>query len=84
MRKRLNIKMFLDSLRDRWKRIAHAIGVFQTRLVLTIFYYTLLLPFALLVRLFLDPLALRPGGRKTNWQPRKTPSYALDDLRKQS
>jgi hypothetical protein len=44
---------------ERWKRIAHAIGNFQARVLLTILYLLLVLPFGLAVRLFADPLRIR-------------------------
>ena len=48
-----------------WKRIAHSIGNFQARLLLTIFYFTVMLPFGLAVRLFSDPLRIKT--RPTEW-----------------
>ncbi len=67
-----------------WKKIAHSIGVFQTRLVLTLLYNTLLLPFGLLVRIFMDPLGFKTRGRASGWVPRETRDRSLEDLRKQS
>jgi hypothetical protein len=45
-------------LSERWKSVAHTIGVFQSRVLLTEFYYLILAPFGLGVRLFSDPLRL--------------------------
>ena len=39
-----------------WKKIAHAIGNFQARILLTVIYAVLLLPFGLAVRAFSDSL----------------------------
>jgi hypothetical protein len=69
---------------ERWKKIAHAIGVFQTKLILNLLYYTLLLPFGVMLRLFGDPLSVRPSRRETGWLERTTRDKSLDDLRKQS
>lgn len=54
----------LRKLWESWKRVAHVIGNFQARLLLTILYLVLVLPFGLAVRLFADPLRIRrlPGG----------------------
>ena len=41
-----------------WKHLAHKIGNFQARLLLTVFYFVIVAPFALKVRLFSDPLQL--------------------------
>jgi hypothetical protein len=44
---------------ERWKAIAHIIGTFQSRVLLTVFYFLILAPFGLGVRLFGDRLRLR-------------------------
>jgi hypothetical protein len=54
---------------DAWKRLARRIGDIQARILLTVFYYLVLGPFALVLRWRSDPLALgrdRSGG----WRPR--------------
>jgi len=50
---------------EAWKRIAHRIGNFQARLLLTILYAILVLPFGLVVRLLADPLRIK--RRPTAW-----------------
>ena len=52
----------LKMLWERWKVIAHKIGDFQARLLLSLFYFAVLGPFALGRRLGSDPLRLRPGA----------------------
>jgi hypothetical protein len=42
-----------------WKRIAHKIGNFQARVLLTVFYGVLVLPFGLAARCFSDPLRIK-------------------------
>ena len=42
-----------------WTKIAHKIGNFQARVLLTIMYAILVLPFGLAVRLFGDPLRMK-------------------------
>ena len=53
----------LKKLWAAWKRIAHRIGDFQARVLLTLIYAVLILPFGLAIRLFSDPLKIkkRPG-----------------------
>lgn len=41
------IKPALKALWTRWKAIAHVIGDFQARLLLTLFYFLVLGPFAI-------------------------------------
>lgn len=64
-----------------WKRFGQIIGDFLGRFVLTIFYFTLFVPFALIVRFFMDPLALKKTGPST-WLERKTQDLTLDDSRR--
>jgi hypothetical protein len=42
-----------------WKELAKKIGNFQARVLLTIFYGILVLPFGLAIRLFSDPLRIK-------------------------
>jgi len=42
-----------------WKNIAHKIGNFQARVLLTLFYAVLVFPFGIVLRLFLDPLCIK-------------------------
>jgi hypothetical protein len=74
----------MDGLRKvwhAWKRFGQFIGDLIGRLVLTVFYFTLFMPFGLGVRLFSDPLALRPNSR-AKWLERKTNDLTLEDSRR--
>lgn len=51
-----------------WTRLAHKIGNFQARLLLTLMYVTLVLPFGITVRLFSDPLRIKK--RPERWLDR--------------
>ena len=42
-----------------WKRVGHAIGNFQARVLLTVIYAILVLPLGVAVRLLADPLRIR-------------------------
>jgi hypothetical protein len=66
---------------EAWKRIGQFIGDQVGRLVLTVFYFTLFMPFALGLRLFGDPLGIRPQGRP-KWLERTTRDLTLDDARR--
>ena len=52
------------------------------RFILTIFYFTILLPFGVGVRLLSDPLSIRPSHR-TEWLARSTTDLTIDDARRQ-
>ena len=53
-----------------WKRVARKIGDFNARVILTIFYCLLLMPFALMLKLFTDPLRIKPKTEK-RWLARE-------------
>jgi hypothetical protein len=55
----------LKALWSAWKRIAHKIGNFQARVLLTILYVIVVLPFGLIARLFSDSLQIKK--RPTKW-----------------
>jgi hypothetical protein len=48
-----------------WKNMARKIGNFQARVLLTIFYAVLMLPFGIAARAFSDPLRIK--RRPTEW-----------------
>lgn len=52
--------MKLAEVWEKWKVLARRIGDFQARVLLSIFYFVVLAPFALGFKLFSDPLRLRP------------------------
>ena len=64
-----------------WKRFGQVMGDFIGRLVLTVFYFTLFMPFGLGVRFFGDPLALHPAG-PSKWLERTTKDLTIDDTRR--
>lgn len=73
---------FLRSAWDRWKKIARAIGVVQTRILMVVFYFVLVLPLGLFLRLRGDPLHLKaPEG--SNWTPHRDQEATLDAARRQ-
>jgi hypothetical protein len=80
VRKKTGIK----DLWAAWKRIARKIGDFQARVLLTIFYFVLLAPFALIMRRTSDPLAMKAGAQR-GWHVRQNaaPDYSLEAVRKQ-
>ena len=60
--------MTVKELSCRWTRIATTIGDFQSRLILTIFYFFVMGPVALCMRIFSDPLQLKLPSRVA-WSP---------------
>ena len=54
----------LKTLWRGWLFVAKKIGEVQSRIILTLVYFVVIGPFALMVRLFSDPLCLR---RDPSW-----------------
>ena len=69
--------------RHNCSRWAHDIGEFQSRVLLTIFYFTLFVPFALLLRLFSDPLHLRRRPEPSAWTKAAPPDGGIEAARRQ-
>jgi hypothetical protein len=61
-----------------WQKVARFIGNLLSRIVTTI-AFVVLLPFAIGMRLFADPLALRPGPSR--WTPLPPPPHSIEEVR---
>ena len=60
------MRLWFSRLWEGWKRLGKRLGDFQARVFLTVFYFVILAPFALVVRGLADPLGLkRPAGWQT-------------------
>ena len=65
-----------------WMPIAEKIGNFMNRVILSIFYFVVVLPFGLGVSIFLDPLGLR-SKRRTAWTKCAPESNTIEESRRQ-
>ncbi|HSN74279.1 MAG TPA: hypothetical protein VL334_04180 [Anaerolineae bacterium] len=77
----------LRKLWSHWLVLARKIGQFQSRIILTLFYFIFVTPFGLGVRLFADPLHVRRrslDGVQSGWIARKTRDVDLAAGQKQS
>lgn len=66
-----------------WKRIGRAIGDFIGRLVLTLLYFTVVIPFGLGVRFFADPLEIKLPERPSMWRSRTSAPASMDEASRQ-
>ena len=71
----------LKRIWQAWKRLAHKIGNFQARVLLTILYAVLILPFGLAVRWFSDPLRIK--RRPQAWLDHGAPPSTMEWARRQ-
>jgi hypothetical protein len=76
----------MDALRrlwKAWKRVGQFIGDAIARVVLTLFYFTLFMPFGLAMRLLGDPLTIKPQHR-ARWRERMARDLTVKDARRLS
>jgi hypothetical protein len=66
---------------NAWKRVARKIGDFQARVLLTILYAVVVLPFGLMSRLFSDSLQIKK--RPTQWIDRPADAHDMSWAQKQ-
>ena len=73
----------LKKIWEGWKKFGMLLGDIIARVILTLLYFTLVLPFGLWIRFFGDPLHIqsRPEGL---WVERETHDKTLADTRRQS
>ena len=67
----------------RWKVLAHIVGNVHPRVILTLFYFVILPPFALIVNLVRDPLSLRAPRGASFWLARPASEGADEAGRRQ-
>ena len=68
---------------DWWKVFATKLGNYQGRLMFAFFYFVIVTPFGIGVRLFSDPLKVKRAGRATNWLERSSVKHGLEAGREQ-
>jgi hypothetical protein len=67
--------LWLNPLRLVWDKIGHVLGIINTYILLTLFYFVILTPLSLIMRLFgKDILKLKRNKNNTYWEstPPKT------------
>jgi hypothetical protein len=67
-----------------WKRIARIIGDFNARVILTLFYFIFLAPFALAMRFLADPLAINNKSTPSWGIKPEAKETLMEQARKQS
>jgi hypothetical protein len=72
---------FLGQFWKLWKRFGLFMANIFARIILTIFYFTIILPVGILGRLFSDPLDIKPG-KKAQWRKYNMPDATLENLRR--
>jgi hypothetical protein len=73
----------LKQLWEGWKGFAAEMGNYQGRIMLAIFYFSVVTPFGVLVRLFGDPLRTRLSENPSFWSHHPAINNGLDEARSQ-
>jgi hypothetical protein len=75
------LKKQLKELWQRWQKVAKKIGDFQARLILSLFYFIIVLPVGLIARVFADPLGLKKTAAR--WDAKQSSPARIEDARRQ-
>jgi hypothetical protein len=73
----------LARLWSAWKAFSRRLGNYQSRVWLALFYFLIVIPFGLGVRLFSDPLGLKTRRAESAWTAREKPAADLESARSQ-
>jgi hypothetical protein len=73
----------LTRLWKGWKGFAADMGNYQSRILLAFFYFVVVTPFGLPVRLLSDPLRIKYSAGNSFWVDRSRVSTELDEARRQ-
>lgn len=68
---------------SRWRELSQKAADVQARVLLTVFYFTVMLPFGVVFGLFKDPLRVKHRPSGTYWIERKPVSESLADAQRQ-
>ena len=78
------MKRFFSAIWAGWKTFAHKLGVFNTYVILTIFYFVILAIVSILVRIFKpDLLDKKWDVDGPLWKPRPPSNPSLEEARRQ-
>jgi hypothetical protein len=73
---------FLRKFWHAWKAFGRFMGNMIARVVLSLFYFTIFVPFAIGARLFTDPLSLK-NIHQSLWVARRTGDQSLNEATRQ-
>lgn len=79
MRSRSTSPSLLKRFWTKWKRFGHFMGNLFARVILTLFYFIIFAPFALVTRIVLDPLGRKASDSPSLWLERETRDRKLRD-----
>ncbi len=68
---------------QRWSDFAVRMGNVQGRLLMGFFYFLIVTPFGLGMRLLSDPLAIKQSPSQSNWHPKESTDLTLEAAKEQ-
>ncbi len=68
---------------NQWKDFSLRMGSFQSRIVLSLFFFVFVFPFALITKIFIDPLKLKEKKSVSYWDPKQEAHRDIDEFRRQ-
>ncbi len=77
------MRMLSKNLWQRWLIFSKRVAEFQSRVILSLFYFTFVMPFALAIKLFSDPLGIKYKTGKSYWLPKRLIEDSLKESRRQ-
>jgi hypothetical protein len=66
-----------------WNDFSKRMGSFQSRILLSLFFFILVSPYAIAVKVFSDPLNIKYQSRTSWWIPKKEIKNELEQYRRQ-
>jgi len=66
-----------------WRRVGLALGDIIARVALSVFYFTIVVPFALGTRMLTDQLSEKPLDKSTGWRGRQISDRTIEDAKRQ-
>lgn len=73
----------LKKLWESWKNFSIRMGSFQSRVLLSLFFFIFVSPFALGVKIFSDPLRIKHLTGKSHWLPKKDVKPDIEQFKRQ-
>lgn len=67
----------------RWRELSQKAADMQARVLLTVFYFTVMVPFGLVFGVLKDPLHIKRRPEGSYWMDRKPSSESLADAKRQ-
>jgi len=73
----------IKKLWHTWNNFSKRMGSFQSRIILSLFFFILVSPFALAVKMFSDPLNIKHQTTKSHWLPKEEIPTDLERYKRQ-